>query len=206
MLHLPKRVLGFDLETGGDNPKYDGVRQIGAVVMEGDSILSAPFCTKVRPKNPNTHKISRGALEAQCGDLETPEGQSKAAEYFATMMTWPLASDATNAFMDWAEAEGATLLPIVAHVAAFDIGFWAQHTFEQKGRLQRAGMGVISICTMQLMRVLAPGGKSYSLDNCLLLAGLPARPSDHNALQDAILAGRLYHFARTELIKRGLAE
>ncbi len=206
MLSLPKRVLGFDLETGGDNPKYDGVRQIGAVVMDGDEIVGEPFSIRLRPKNANTHKITRGALEAQCGDLATPEGRAKAAEYFATMMGWPVASEATALFMDWADAHNASLLPVAAHNASFDAGFMSQHAFEQKGRLQKSGFGAVVICTLKLMRILYLDGKSYDLDTCLLLAGLPARPADHDALQDAILAGRLYHFARTELIKRGLAE
>ena len=38
-----------------------------------------------------------------------------------------------------------------------------------------------------------PGGDSYSLDSLLCALKLPPRPSFHDALQDAILAGRAYH-------------
>ncbi len=205
MLNLPKKVLCYDLETGGLSSQYDPITQIGAVVMEGDDVVGIPFSQLMSPADVSKFKISAGALSAQAGDIKTPEGRAKALDWLERIATSPNQKESAVSFISWATEHSAADLPTVAHNASFDAGFMASWAHQQRTTFGTLPFGAISICTMQLMKKLAPGGKHYNLDACLLVAGLPARPSDHNALQDAILAGRLYHFARTELIKRGLA-
>lgn len=196
-MNYPTRIVALDLETTGTNSQYDYINQIGAVVMENGEIIGDPFYSYIQP-NLEKLSIKGGALAAQCGDLTTDDGAAKAAEWFKQMGTWPASRDVASAFAEWAKDHAA--LPVVAHNATFDMAFVGQWMFQQRSALKAvAGFGAVSICTLQLAKQVWPGGASYALDVCLTLAGIEKRPAAHDALQDAILAGRLYHAILEEL-------
>jgi DNA polymerase III epsilon subunit-like protein len=196
-VNLPTRILALDLETGGVNSQYDPILQIGAAVMEGDEVVDI-YQSRVRP-NMERFKISLSALAVQASDISTPDGAAKAIEWLNNLATAPESGDVAREFAEWCVKHDAAGLPLVAHNCSFDAAFLNQWAFQQKRAFKPVPLGAVSICTMQLAKRVLPGGTGYGLDACLLLAGLPTRPGAHDALQDAILCGRVYHFLSKQL-------
>lgn len=203
-MNYPTRILALDLETTGIASNYDYIVQMGAALMEGDEIISV-FQSKVRP-NLDKLKIAVSAMEAQCGDVTTAEGQLKVAQWIADTFSAPLAKDVAKEFSAWCSENGAGDVPVVAHNAHFDHGFMGQWIFQQRTAFKTPPLSPWWICTLTMAQKVWPGNGRFGLDECLLVAQLPSRPKDHDALQDAILAGRLYaHLANEDFSLRNVA-
>lgn len=195
----PRRYLAVDLETTGLSSQYDYITQIGAVVMEAGAVIDMPFTVNVRP-NPERFKVTPAAIQAQAVNLEEPGYGAKLEAWLSGLLQAPTPREAAAKLAEWLDGQGAWRLPVLAHNAAFDMAFLGEFQFQQRSAMKQRRIGAVTICTMNLAREVWPGEGSYSLDACMLAAGLPPRPSNHDALQDAILAGRLYwHLVEGEM-------
>ncbi len=196
---LPSRILALDLETTGLSSQYDYISQIGAAVMENGECLGIPFYSEVQP-NLSKFKISLEALAIQTGDIRDKKGQKEAAEWFAKIFDFPEPKQVAKDFRDWLVANDAKHLPVVAHNASFDYAFLNQFQFNNRlvfGKEQF--LSPVWIDTIALAKWAIPGGDSYSLDAVLCALRLPPRPGHHDALQDALLAGRAYDLLCREI-------
>jgi DNA polymerase III epsilon subunit-like protein len=196
---LPSRVIALDLETSGLSSQYDSILQIGMVEMEAGEIISAPFYEKLVPSE--KMKISIEALSKQCdlsGDKQTIA--EKVGRYFANLQDGITGMQAGNKLASW--LDGKSHLPVVAHNAAFDLGFMVQFFFQQRRSLGVCGFGYQVFCTMQMAKQVIRKGTQFNLDAVADILGLPPRPANHDALQDAILCGNSY-FLMKELIELG---
>lgn len=191
----PSRILAIDVETTGLNSQYDYITQIGAVVMEDGQITGTPFYTRVQP-NLGKAKISLDALKVQSGDIKDEEGLKAVYETLKAWGSAPSARDVAGLFAEWL---GAAPPPTVAFNAGFDMGFLSQWMFQQKAAFGKTNLSPITICPMVMARTVYPGGKQYNLDAVSVLCSLPPRPAAHDALQDAILAGRCYFNLKDKL-------
>jgi len=187
----PRRVVALDFETSGLSSQYDYILQVGLAIMEGGEVVDEPFYTRVQP-NLAKFKISGDALAAQLGDIFTEDGMGKLATFMMALRDAPSSREVAQSLASWSERTGAWKFPVVAHNASFDCAFFSQWKFQQSSVLRPSPLSAVWIDTITMMERAFPGGQSYNLDTCLLLAGLPSRPADHDALQDALLAGRLY--------------
>ena len=195
----PRRIVALDLETTGLVANYDYIVQIGAAVMGQGQVVGAPFYSRVQPSLDKL-KVSLGSITAMVGDLRSEAGGAKCADYVRELIDSPPAREVAMQFAGWASDSGARDLPVVAHNASFDHAFWGQFAFQQKAAMP-VSVSPVWICTMEMAKRAWPTARKYGLDECLISAELPARPEGHDALQDAILAGRLYSLMVERLSK-----
>lgn len=196
---LPSRIIALDLETTGFSSMYDYVTQIGAVVMENGIPTEQTFFYNVQP-NLSKFKISLDALAAQVGDMNDDDFAQKAADWLKGLKDRPSAKETAAALSEWCSAVGAGGLPVVAHSAAFDLGFIQQWSFSYRSGLP-SWLSPVWIDTKEMAaRVIGPKG-NYGLDAVCARFDMPKRAGGHNALQDAILCGQVYARLREELLK-----
>ncbi len=146
----------FDLETTGLSGKTDEIIEIGAVRFTLSGGVEGAFETLVDPGRPIPLAIQRlcGITDRDVAGAPAPgEAVAQLAEF----------------------TEGAVL---VAHSAAFDLGFCA---------VQLPGVFAHRPCldTLELVRILLPGAASHSLPDLALQLGL-IHEAPHRALSDAI--------------------
>ena len=127
-------LVAFDLETTGLSPKSDRIIEIGAVRFSSSGLRLGDFDVLVDPGTAIPLAIER--LTGITGQLV--EGAPSAAEAVAEFAEF---------------CDGAQL---VAHGAAFDLGFCA-------GLLPQAFSGREVLDTLELARVLLPVAASHSL-------------------------------------------
>lgn len=189
------RVVALDLETTGLSSQYDQILQIGVAVMERGEVIGEPFYTRVQGSV--KLKISLEALDAQIGVLSAPDGPDRLAEWYRLVMDAPSSRDVAVAFRAWAEAMECARYPVVAHNASFDYAFCANWWgFQQRVLFgYRSPLSPMWICTKELAQQdeRFTGMKSFGLDQVAKVLDLPPRPAEHDALQDAILAGKVFH-------------
>lgn len=184
------KILALDLETTGLSPDYDYITQLAVAIMEDGQVLDA-FHVKVRP-DMERFRISAGALTAQVGNFVNEP--IKTADWLTALFSAPEPGDAWGQLVKWATGKQTHLLPVVAHNMAFDHGFVHKRVlcFKTVFGLEPV-FGATWVDTLTMAKIADPGKRSYALDACLERVGLPARPAEHDAMQDAILAGQLHH-------------
>lgn len=191
-MNYPSRIIAIDLETTGLIAQYDYIVQIGAVAMVDGEVVGVPFSTRMKPDEDKL-KITLGAMGAQCGDLKTPEGQKRAAEWLSTLLDAPKGLEVAQEFKEWCVTHDALKSPTVAHNAFFDAAFMREKLFCFTSVFKTPPLSPMWIDTLTMAKHAWPTGKKYGLNECLFAAELPSRPDHHDALQDAVLCGRLYH-------------
>lgn len=194
------KVVALDLETSGLSSQYDQILQIGAVVMDDGEIVGTPFYERIRPFE--KFKVSLEAAGAQIGSPEDPDFGTNLGAWLSGLMAAPTSRDVFIKMLEWSESLGLESVPVVAHNAGFDKGFFSQ--WRNLYRVATAGSPVLGptwICTMELAMTKRAelGIKKFGLDVVAAALGLPARSDAHDALQDAILCGQAYY----QLIKTG---
>jgi DNA polymerase-3 subunit epsilon len=156
--------VALDLETTGSRAGTSKITEIGAVRIEGFREVGH-FHTLVNPQRPIPPMITR-----------------------ITGITHEMVANAPRieqVVPDLLEfLEGAV---IVAHNAAFDVGFLNYELQRLKGR--RLGEGAID--TLPLARLLAPGLPNYRLRTVADALGAPVTAC-HRALADAQAAGYVF--------------
>lgn len=200
----PEKIVALDLETTGTNSTYDYVTMVSAVVMTKDGVQGEPYYTKVRP-DMERFRITPSALAVTVGDIRDKEGAKAVAKWLHGLMDTPDAKTVAEGLYKWTQANKTDELPVVAHHAPFDIGF-----FTEKMRCFRTCFPSIPfapmwIDTCDMARKVHAGRRGFTLDDCLLREGLAGRDVLHDALQDAIKCGELY-FSLVEKLEAGVGE
>ena len=185
------QYVALDLETSGLSPQYDQVLQVAVVPMEAGQIIGEPYYKRVLPLD--KFRISREALAAQIGEV-TPDTLKKWWEDITR--DGEESREVLEGLRQWALDGGYDALPVVAHNASFDWGFFNQWVYIWRVRMgHRSPLGPLWICTKETAQRHPhfAGARSFNLDIVSQGLGMPPRPKAHDALQDAILAGQVYH-------------
>lgn len=186
-MNWPSRVLALDLETTGLSADYDFITQIGLAVMDGTTIENT-FTSRVQPDK-ERFRVSVAALEAQIGDWQSEP--SRVADWLSATFDAPQMKEVAASVSAFVTDTGAIGLPVVAHNMPFDQAFVHKRMMVFKSVFVDVQFPVW-IDTLAMARMADPGRKGYGLDVLCDKYGLPKRPLEHDALQDAILAGLLY--------------
>jgi DNA polymerase-3 subunit epsilon len=168
--------VALDLETTGARAGTGKITEIGAVRIEGFQVVGT-FHSLVNPQRPIPPMITHitGITHAMVADA-------------------PRIEQLVPDLLDF--LEGAV---IVAHNAAFDVGFLNYELQRLKGR--RLGEGAID--TLPLARLLAPGLPNYRLGTVADALGAPIAAC-HRALADAQAAGHVFVTLAGRLQERGI--
>jgi DNA polymerase III subunit epsilon len=168
--------VALDLETTGSRAGASKITEIGAVRIEGFREV-AVFHTLVNPQRPIPPMITRITGITQ----EMVAGAPRIEQVVPELIEF---------------LQGAV---IVAHNAAFDVGFLNYELQRLKGR--RLGDGAID--TLPLARLLAPGLPNYRLRTVADALGAPVTAC-HRALADAQAAGHVFVTLAGRLQERGV--
>ena len=168
--------VALDLETTGSRAGTSKITEIGAVRIEGFREVGV-FHTLVNPQRPIPPMITHitGITQEMVADA-------------------PRIEEVVPDLLEF--LQGAV---IVAHNAAFDVGFLNYELQRLKGR--RLGEGAID--TLPLARLLAPGLPNYRLRTVADALGAPVTAC-HRALADAQAAGHVFITLAGRLQERGI--
>lgn len=181
------KVLSIDVETSGLIPAYDFITQIGAVVMENGEVVGEPFYTACQP-NWDKFKIAVTAAEIQTGGLVG------FIEWIESLKSAPTGSEVARLFCDWAQRNGVQELPNIAYKAEFDWAFLESRLFCFTSVFKTPALSPMWIDVLNMAR--RHFGKTLSnnsLDSVIFALELGIERSGHDALQDAILCGKVFH-------------
>ena len=181
------KIIAFDLETSGLSSKYDEVLQIGALVMEDGEQIGEPFQVRIKP-DAERMKVSLQNVGLQTGRID----ESSLIQFFKTWESGTEYVPALTAFCAWCSAVGAESLPVVAWNASFDYSFYMDRLMRFTSVMKRPPLSPVWVCAMTLAKLVEESHRSYSLESVAARFGM-VRPAVHDALQDAILAGQIYH-------------
>lgn len=200
LANLPSRILALDVETSGLVAKYDQITEIAACVMEDGKVEGEPFCSRIRLR-PST-KISLEVLALQFGAFRSDgDGWRDIGRSLKKMYDAPEPKTVVGDFFNWTILEDARDLPVVAFNASFDYGFYR----EMFGAFTTIAHGSILsptwICAMEVFKRAFPDAKKANLNAACIALRIAAREEEqgHSALQDAILAGRVYFESRQRI-------
>jgi len=168
--------VALDLETTGSRPGTSKITEIGAVRLEGFREVGR-FHTLVNPQRPIPPMITHITGITQEMVADAPRIEQVVPDLLEFL-------------------QGAV---IVAHNAAFDVGFLNYELQRLKGR--RLGEGAID--TLPLARLLAPGLPNYRLRTVAEALGAPVTAC-HRALADAQAAGHVFVTLAGRLQERGI--
>ncbi len=168
--------VALDLETTGSRAGTSKITEIGAVRFEGFQEVGR-FHTLVNPQRPIPPIITHITGITQEMVADAPRIEQVVPDLLEFL-------------------RGAV---IVAHNAAFDVGFLNYELQRLKGR--RLGEGAID--TLPLARLLAPGLPNYRLRTVADALGAPVTAC-HRALADAQAAGHVFVTLAGRLQERGI--
>jgi len=168
--------VALDLETTGSRAGTSKITEIGAVRFEGFREVGR-FHTLINPQRPIPPMITHitGITQEMVADA-------------------PRIEEVVPDLLEF--LQGAV---IVAHNAAFDVGFLNYEFQRLKGR--RLGDGAID--TLPLARLLAPGLPNYRLRTVADALGAPVTAC-HRALADAQAVGHVFVTLAGRLQERGI--
>lgn len=191
MTHFPGDYLALDFETSGLSPQYDHVMQIGAAVFNDGEPTGETFCERISLAGTKA-KLALEAIEVQTGlDLTTPEGAQAVMAELNRMMTGKTRNQVMQEFAEWGKSVGAEKYPVVAWNAPFDHSFYAQMVFHSKKVVPKPILSPMWICAMELAKHTGRF-KSHKLADVVRQLELGEQDKAHDALQDAVLAGKVY--------------
>lgn len=174
-----RRIIAFDTETTGLDPKTDHIIEIGAAVFENQHDPSDSFSTLINP------------------GMHIPEGATKVNHITDEMVALaPTEKDAINAFTSFLQKYTTDELPLilVAHNATFDIAFLEE-------AFKRAGTEIkgVYVDTLAASRNVVRDLNNYKLGTLAEHFNIK-NPAAHRALGDAETVGHLFrHLLSTVL-------
>ena len=173
-LPLDTDFVGFDIETTGLDSHIHRITEIGAVRVE-NGVVTKSFQTFVDPGMPIPPEIVQLT------------GITDRDVYGA-----PGEAEAVRAFLDFVGD-----LPLVAHNAAFDIGFIT-------AAAKRSGLAFdpVYIDTLPIAQALLKQLKKFKLDIISNALGLPDF-NHHRASEDAAVCARIFTTLRPRLADKG---
>ena len=164
--HFGKKIIAVDTETTGKNTRSDEIIEIGAAVLEGNTVAET-FQTLVNPskKIPSEVISITGITNEDIADA-------------------PASAEALSSFLDFIGDPEAVVL--VAHNAEFDRDFLQNGIKKHLKRKVRFD----TIDTLEMARRLRPGG-SHRLAHVAEKLGIEVE-GWHRALGDTVLAAKIY--------------
>ena len=171
---LSQSFVVFDLETTGFSNKNDKITEIGAVKIENFKIVDR-FSQLINPQKDISYKVQE--LTGITNDLIKDK---------------PTIEEILPKFVEFI---GDSVL--VAHNAAFDMGF-----MQQKCREQNIEFKNTSIDTLTLARTLLPHMKRFRLNLIAKELGVPLL-NHHRAVDDAEATAHIFIKFMEMIIKKG---
>jgi len=168
------RFIAIDYETGGLFPRYHAPVSVACWLFDhGREVCSFDADYPLLDDLAYTPK----ALSVNGYTWERLSAATKSeTEIMAEMLAWAQRCDARH-------------LPIVAHNAEFDEGFYRSSVQRTKIDPLLGGW----ICTKRLAREFCKGQSKFDLNTCLARYGLKREDKDlHYANEDAALCGQAY--------------
>lgn len=189
---MEQRLVFFDLETGGADPKRHPIIQLAAVAIESQSTVLEAFEAKIRfdSKKANSHSLRKNHYHPGRWATEARSEKDVAREFAAFLRrhaTVPALS---------VEGKGYHVAQLAAHNASFDAAFLTAW-FDRMNLYLPARRLVL--CTMQLaMWQFAAGEKNppanYKLSTLCEYFRVPFHAATaHDALGDATATVQLFH-------------
>jgi len=202
MIHLPERVIAVDFETTGLVSAYDSPMGFAAVLFDGGTPTGERYTVRITPSSRT--KISIEALGVQAGVNPGHALAQHVAKLFPEDAV--TTQEAVKGLADWSKGVDGENLPCIAQKASFDWAFYSDSFLRCTTAYTVPPLGPVWICTKSLARLLDPKARSVSLDALAVAYGLEGRQATgHDAMEDAVLCGRVYFALRHEAIERGLA-
>lgn len=187
------RYLALDFETSGTDKDRHAPVTLGVALMEDGEVLDSIEYLFAPPRHWKTKEITRAY---EIGALEVSKVTWK------RILTEGLeCSYVCKSLGKWASDRGADELAIVAYNAPFDLGFYSTMLFlggdwdpNTRGKWLTATPPLFGPwqCAMMLMK-RAANLDDYKLDTAAAHFGLARSGEAHGALEDAVLAGQIYH-------------
>jgi DNA polymerase III epsilon subunit-like protein len=173
------KYIAADFETGGLYPRYHAPVSLAVVLMENGEQIGEPFYEKF-PLMTELAYTPR-ALEVNGESYQSISGRTKSE--LAIMQELEI----------WALKHEASFLQIVAHNSEFDQGFYQSCVGRTKQDPLQGGW----CCSMRLARRYPKisGGVTqtkFTLDATCNRFGMARSLQAHDALEDAVLAGKAY--------------
>jgi len=193
------RFLTLDFETSGLDHKTHAPVSLGVALMEGSDVVDSKEWLLAPPTDKNgkiTREYAVNALEIS--SYTWPQIKRDGMPIAAVM------AELTG----FAAAHNAHGLTVVAFNAPFDLGWYSECLFlsgSWNQHLRRFETFVPPLVgPWQCARLLAVtsglGLERYDLDTVARHFGLSRSTEKHGALEDAILAGRIYSALRLEKV------
>lgn len=198
------KILALDFEGSHKDPRRGWGVQIGVAVMDGPEVIAQDEWLIACPKHYRSGKPTR-----ECDAWSLTISGLTLEKIEAEGLT---AYDSCFRLEGFIQMNNAGNLPVVAFNFTYDAETYSQMLFDG-GRFDRKIyeyvvypeiLGPRWICAYRMARRQLPNLVHHNLDAVAEHFGLSRETDSHEALADAILAGKVYH-ALTTAGKRGVA-
>ena len=198
---MEQRLVFFDLETGGPDPKRHPIIQIADVAIDEQLEVLEAFEAKIKfdPRRANAHSLRKNHYHPGVWAKEARDAR-EVAQDFAAFLRRHASVDALSA-----HGKSYRVAQLAAHNAAFDGPFLT--TWFDKLQIYLPARRLI-LCTMQLamwqfMENLSSAPKNFQLASLCEHFGVPFHAAAaHEALGDATATVRLFQaFVRQGQVK-----
>lgn len=187
------RIVSIDFETGGTDPNRNAPVQLGVALMDGPDVVASQEWLIGPTLHWKTGKIEREYTANALEISGIPWSKIKAA---------PLPKAVVQDLDAWVTAHGCATHPVVSYNAPFDLSFYSTllwlasdwHPTEKGVKVQPAPplLGPWH-CALMLARAAYPQSPDHKLDSVAARFGLSRSTDKHGALEDAVLAGLVFH-------------
>lgn len=179
-------ILALDFETGGLNHEKNPPVTLGLAIMEGLDVIHSDEWTFGYRDDMVYNEV---AMKINGIPFERLKAAPDESIVYRDVKLWLADHEAQN-------------MPVVSHNAAFDQNFWSQWLF----RLGKKIDGVYRVapellygpweCTRRMAGKLGKEIPNHKLDTVAAHFGLSRSSEVHGAMEDAILAGKVYHWLK----------
>lgn len=198
-------ILALDFEGTNKDPRKGAPCQIGLAVMDGEGVIASDEWLIAPPRHYKTGKPTRevDAYALEVSGLTLADIESGLTSYLSCARLASFVKD-----------NNAGSLPVVAYNIGYDYECYGQMLYDG-GHFDRDVyeylpfgdvLGAKWICAFRMSRRLLSGDLiKFSLDDVAAYFGLSRVGGKHGALEDAILAGRIYARLLARSAQRGAA-
>jgi len=166
--------LFLDYETGGLKPYAHGPASIAVAYFNGGQLVKS-FSHSIKPVGSRGYCLDAFKINGLSLERLESEGLDE-LEVYKSLTRW------LNGIND------GRYLPVWAHNAEFDLGFYADGTNRVKVNPLLGPWG----CTKLLSKHVWPNATKHDLNSVLIRVGLKRSSDIHGALEDATLGGYAY--------------
>lgn len=200
-MNYPTRYISVDFETTGLVSAYDSPTALALVLFEDGEPTGEAFATRIKPSLKT--KLSLEAFAVQAGDDALDP--DKVADHLRALFPpdAPSMVDAMRIAAEWCASVGASRIANVAQKASFDWAFWDDRMMRCTTAFKTPPLSPVWYCTKTMAGLAWPDARSgqLSLNAVCAALGIAGRTSQaHDAMEDAVLAGRAYWHLRRLLI------